>query len=154
MPVTAARCWDRLMSEAGRIPTFLGLMLQKGRQRVNESTEMCEILPGRDEEIDKNKAGWGDRERPGAVWGAVLSHSVVSDSCNPMDCVAHQAPLSMESSRQEYWSGLPFPSPGDLPNPGIKPGSPAFQADALTSEPPGKPRYMHIKGAYSLEEKL
>ena len=81
MPVTAARCWDRLMSEAGRIPTFLGLMLQKGRQRVNESTEMCEILPGRDEETD-----WGDREWPGAVWGAVLSLSVVSDSCNPMDC--------------------------------------------------------------------
>ena len=43
------------------------------------------------------------------------------------------------ASRQEYWSGLPFPSPRDLPNPGIKPGSPAFQADSLTSEPPGKP---------------
>ena len=42
--------------------------------------------------------------------------------------------------RQEYWSGLPFPSPGDLPNPGIKPGSPALEADALTSEPPGKPK--------------
>ena len=53
--------------------------------------------------------------------------------------VAHQAPPSMGFSRQEYWIGLPFPSPGDLPNPGIKPGSPAFQADALTSEPPGKP---------------
>ena len=53
--------------------------------------------------------------------------------------VAYQAPPSMGFSRQEYWSGLPFPSPGDLPNPGIKPGSPAFQADALTSEPPGKP---------------
>ena len=45
--------------------------------------------------------------------------------------VAHQAPLSMGFSRQEYWSGLPFPSPGDLPNPGIEPGSPALQADAL-----------------------
>ena len=53
--------------------------------------------------------------------------------------VAYQAPPSMGFSRQEYWSGLPFPSPGDLPNPGIKPGSPAFQADAFTSEPPGKP---------------
>ena len=52
--------------------------------------------------------------------------------------VAHQAPLSMGFSRQEYWSGLPFPSPGDLPNPGIKPGSPALQADALSSEPPGE----------------
>ena len=50
--------------------------------------------------------------------------------------VAYQAPLSMGFSRQEYWSGLPFPSPGDLPNPGIKPGSPALQADTLTSEPP------------------
>ena len=46
---------------------------------------------------------------------------------------------SMGFSRQEYWSGLPFPSPGDLPDPGIEPGSPALQADALTSEPPGKP---------------
>ena len=41
----------------------------------------------------------------------------------------------MEFSRQEYWSGLPFPSPGDLPDPGIEPGSPALQVDALTSEP-------------------
>ena len=53
--------------------------------------------------------------------------------------VAHQAPLSMGFSRQEYWSELPFPSPGDLPDPGIEPRSPTLQADALTSEPPGKP---------------
>ena len=44
--------------------------------------------------------------------------------CDPMDCIARQAPLSAEFSRQEYWSGLPFPSPGDLPDPGIKPASP------------------------------
>ena len=55
--------------------------------------------------------------------------------------VAHQAPPSMGFSRQEYWSGLPSPSPGDLPNPGIEPTSPALEADALTSEPPGnKPK--------------
>ena len=53
--------------------------------------------------------------------------------------VAYQAPLSMRFSRQEYWSGLPFPSPGDLCYPGIESGSPALEADALTSEPPGKP---------------
>ena len=53
--------------------------------------------------------------------------------------VVHQAPLSMEFSRQEQWSGLPFPSPRDLPYPGIKPRSPALQADSLLSEPPGKP---------------
>ena len=52
--------------------------------------------------------------------------------------IAHQVPPSMGFSRQEYWSGLPFPSPGDLPNPGIEPRSPALQADALTSEPPGQ----------------
>ena len=45
----------------------------------------------------------------------------------------------MGFSRQEYWSGLPFPSPGDLPDPGIEPGSPALRSDALPSEPPGKP---------------
>jgi len=53
--------------------------------------------------------------------------------------VAHQAPLSMEFSRQEYWSGLPCPSPGDLPNPGIKPRSPALQAESLSFELPRKP---------------
>ena len=53
--------------------------------------------------------------------------------------LAPQAPLFMEFFRQEYWSGLPFPSPGDLPNPGIEAGSPTLQADALPSEPPWKP---------------
>ena len=53
--------------------------------------------------------------------------------------VAYQAPLSMGFSRHGYWSGLPFPSPGDLPDPGIEPGSPVLQTDALPSEPPGKP---------------
>ena len=52
--------------------------------------------------------------------------------------VAYQAPTSMGFSRQEYWSGSPFPSPGDLPKPGIKPRSPALKADALPFELPGK----------------
>ena len=55
--------------------------------------------------------------------------------------VAYQAPLSVGFSRREYWSGVPLPSPGDLPDPGIEPGSPALQADALLSEPPGKPHF-------------
>ena len=55
--------------------------------------------------------------------------------------VAYQAPPSMGFSRQECWSGLPFPSPGDLPDPGMEPGSPALRADALSSEPPGKPTF-------------
>ena len=59
--------------------------------------------------------------------------------CNPMDYIAHQSPSFMEFSRQEYWSGLPFPFPRDIPNSGIEPRSPALRADTLPSEPPGKP---------------
>ena len=66
----------------------------------------------------------------------VLSCSVLSSSVTPWTA-AHQAPLSMGFSRPEYWSGLPFPSPGDLPNPEIKLGSPALQADSLPAELPG-----------------
>ena len=58
--------------------------------------------------------------------------------CNTMD-YSHQAPLSMEFFRQEYWTGSPFPSPGDLPNTGIEPRCPALQVDSLLSEPLGKP---------------
>ena len=58
--------------------------------------------------------------------------------------VAYQTPLFMEFSRQEYWSGLPFSSPGDLPDPGIEPRSPALQADSLQSEPPGKPLWKDL----------
>ena len=71
-----------------------------------------------------------------------LSESEVAQSC-PTVCdpwtLAHQAPPSMGFSRQEYWSGSPFPSLGDLPDPGIEPTSPTLQADALTAVPPGKP---------------
>ena len=66
------------------------------------------------------------------------SCSVVFDSANRWT-VAYPASPSMEFSRQEYWSGLPFPSPRDLPDPGIEPRSPTLQAGALPSKPPGKP---------------
>ena len=68
----------------------------------------------------------------------VLVTKLCSTLCAPWTA-AHQAPLSMEFSKQEYWSGWPFPSPGDLPNPRIKLGSPALQVESLPSEPPGKP---------------
>ena len=58
--------------------------------------------------------------------------------CDSMDCIDHQAPLSMGFPRQKHWSGLPFPSPVDLPHPRIYHGSPALRADSLVSEPPGK----------------
>ena len=72
----------------------------------------------------------------------MLSHSVMSDFASPWT-VAHQAPLSMEFSRQEYWSELPFSPPGDLPDPGIEPTSPASPALTgrfFTPVPPGKPQ--------------
>ena len=68
----------------------------------------------------------------------MLNRSVMSDSATPWTA-AHQAPLSMEFSRQGYWGGLSFSPPGDLPNTGIEPGSPALQAGSLLSEPPGEP---------------
>ena len=63
--------------------------------------------------------------------------------CDPWT-VAYQAPPSVGFPRQECRSGLPFPSPGDLPDPGIAPGSPTLQADALPSEPAGKPQYRRM----------
>ena len=63
--------------------------------------------------------------------------------------IACQAPLSTEFSRQEYWSGLPFPPPGDLPDPGTEPRSPILQEDSLPSEPPGKPKNIGV-GSLSL----
>ena len=66
-------------------------------------------------------------------WFLVL----VAQLCVALWTVACEAPLSLEFSRQEYWDGLPFPSPGDLPDPGVETGSPALQADSLPSEPPG-----------------
>ena len=71
------------------------------------------------------------------AWVKVKSLSRVRLFAAPQT-VAYQAPLSMGLSRQQYWSRLPFPSPGHLPNSGLKLGSPALQTDALPSEPPGK----------------
>ena len=61
-----------------------------------------------------------------------------------MDCRVQQTSLSMRFPRQEYWSGLPFPSSGDPPNPGSKPRSPALQADSLPTKPTGKPDYLRL----------
>ena len=89
-------------------------------------------------------AGWGGSLRGGRAGlvgemggvhveaEKVLAAQPCLTLCDPLDCVAGQAPLSMGFSRPEYWSGLPCPSPGDLPNPGAEPGSPSLQADPFT----------------------
>ena len=95
---------------------------------------VCETINSRKPPVDSPLLGLS--------WWLLLhpkwSRPVVSDSLRPHGLVAYQAPPSMGFFRQEYWSGLPFPSPGDLPNPGIEPRSPALQADALPSESPGE----------------
>ena len=70
-----------------------------------------------------------------------MSNSLTVSNSLLLWTVTYQAPPSMGFSREEYWCGLPFPSPGDLPDPGIEPGSPTLQADALTSEPPALIKY-------------
>ena len=70
----------------------------------------------------------------------LLSH--VQLFCDPMDYIGHKGPLTMEFPRQEYQSGLPFPSPGGLPDPGIKPKSPSLEGRFSTTEPLGKPKYL------------
>ena len=71
---------------------------------------------------------------------ACVSCSVMFNSLRAPRTLACQAPLSREFSRQEYWGGSPFPSPGDLPDPGVEPRSSALQADSWLSEPPGNPK--------------
>ena len=73
----------------------------------------------------------------------VLSHSVMSDSLEPHRLQPSRLLCPLTFSRQEYWSRLPCPSPGDLPNLGIKLRSPALQGDSLLSDPPGKPKYIN-----------
>ena len=85
---------------------------------------------------------WREQMECGAVIYVIERKTAKMKSCLTLrpHGLQPQAPLSMGFSRQEHWSGLPFPSPGDLPHPGIEPGSPALQADALLSESPEKSR--------------
>ena len=83
----------------------------------------------------KSISGWFITLCPTEHLAHSENHSFVPNSAI-LWMVAHQAPLFKRFSRQEYWNGLPFPSPGDLPDPGIEPRSPALQADSLPSEPP------------------
>ena len=84
---------------------------------------------------------------------AMLSRSVLSDSAAPWT-VVHPALLSMEFSRGEYWNGLPCPPPGDFPTPGIKPRSPALQADSSPAETPGKPHLFIHRPRFSWSQVL
>ena len=109
------------------------------RHRRDQQTEEA-ITEG------NNLEATGHRLKPCGYYG-LLSYFQL---CATPWTVAYQVPLSVGFSRQEYWSGLPFPSPGDLLDPGIKPGSPTLQTDALPSEPPGKHRYLQPRASLGL----
>ena len=110
------------------------------KNSCSDKTDEWESLFQWWEKLDFISEGiWGWEGLLSFYW-MLLCISEVAQSCPTLcDPMAYQAPPSMEFSRQEYWSGLPFPSPGDLPDPGIEPGSPALQADALPSKSPGRP---------------
>ena len=127
---------------------------QSPRQKAREPTEQCiQRSPARPAQIVGQVRGWrvdlqGQDILHGiCVHGVCICHCcIVAKSC-PTLLQAHgvcQAPLSVGSPRQEYWSGLPFPSPGDLPDPGIELTSPALAGGFFTTEPPWKPtRYIY-----------
>ena len=126
---------------------WLGLnewLVSWGRDLQQRATQLCDkpwcvwspeggLLPPLDAGFTERKAA---SISPFKV-KSVLVAPVMSDSATPKT-VARQAPLSMGFPRQEYWSGVPFPSPGDLSDPGTEPASPTLQADSLLSELPGK----------------
>ena len=76
------------------------------------------------------------------LYKSVQERSIVSDSFATPQTAVYQAPLFMGFPRQEYWSGLPFPPPGNLPDPGIEPASPAITGGFFTTESPCKPLYL------------
>ena len=120
--------------------------LQRNYTQGTLDTSRCELqsIPM----VQAEMQAAGRRMMPGE---SVLAVQACLTICNPWT-VAHQAPLSMEFSRQENWSGFPFPFPGALPSPAIKPGSPTLQADSLPFEAPGKPQFLQrIKSEARLE---
>ena len=137
--------------EKARVPHLWGTLLPRHEHLGPKDWSSCEYfiyiqrlhLPDAETDVQKGSIilGWQQwlNSDPGFVGGVCESLSHARHFATPWT-VACQAPLSMELSRHEYWRGLPFPSPGALPDPRIKPRSPTLHADALPSEPPGNPR--------------
>ena len=131
-------------------------MTYHGAQFLSTCETRKQVITSKEQRQDKHRIKVMDFVIPkGRKWQEEISHQMISESNRSnsivvvqslshvrffatLRTVACQALLSMEISRQEYWSGLPFPSPGYLPNPGIKPTSPAFAGRLFTAQPPGK----------------
>ena len=123
-----------LIPEA-QLPSRRRESTETGSER-NAYTLLVDMLIGPTTMGNSMKIRQKIKNRPTMKWSEVTLLSCARLFATPWT-VVYKAPLSMEFSRQECWSGLPFPSPGDLPDPGIEPRSPALRADTLPSEPPG-----------------
>ena len=148
---TISKLWDQSQMKVNGFVDFKMWYIHT-RNKKEENTAIYDIL----EEFLEHFVKWnkpvseGQTEHGFHLYGE--GESEVAQSC-PTLCdpwtVAYQAPPSMGFSRQKYWSGLPFPSPGDLPEPGIESRSPTLKADALTSEPPGHLQIVNLIEAES-----
>ena len=137
LAATIECCWSKMLllleEDVRKHTRIFSLGKGKPNTKMTIKTPVTSEMPG---SIRSYRVwGWKRSPRstlvvpgPDAVWS--VSHSVVSDSLWPPWTVARQTSLSVGFSRQESWNGLPFPSPGDLPNPGTEPRSPALQADS------------------------
>ena len=130
--------------------------VQISQIRVQEPCDLCSA-PGQSLKsrfCDLQQDTESSKAQENSLFLFFFSNQVVSDCFVTPWTIAHQAPLSIGFSRQEYWSGLPCPSPGDLPNSGIEPGSPALQADSLSLSHQGSIKRSHNnkKPLHSSEE--